>query len=99
MGDVHQMRLSGRLASGEDEWSCRRCGRRIALRRLPYPELTVLAPGDESAVHIGVLEPDAAAEAAQRYGVGPVQQIPRPSQPPTPDAADHRWLAEIGITW
>ncbi len=103
---IHQMRLTGRLGSGADEWSCPLCGRRIALRRPPRPELTVLDPGDEEAVHIGVLEPgDPAAEAAAaRYGVGPVQHIPRPparpGQPtPEPDAADRRWLAEIGIDW
>ncbi|ROR44079.1 hypothetical protein EDD38_2744 [Kitasatospora cineracea] len=103
---IHQMRLTGRLGSGADEWSCPLCGRRIALRRLPDPELIVLDPGDEEAVHIGVLEPgDPASEAAAaRYGVGPVQHIPRPparpGQPtPEPDAADRRWLAEIGIDW
>ncbi|MEV4561929.1 hypothetical protein AB0K51_33805 [Kitasatospora sp. NPDC049285] len=100
------MRLTGRLGSGADEWSCPSCGRRIALRRPPYPELTVLDPGDEEAVHIGVLEPgtDAAADAAARYGVGPIQEIPRPpARPgqavPEPDAEDRRWLAEIGIDW
>ncbi|MGW4381644.1 hypothetical protein [Kitasatospora sp. NPDC004531] len=103
---IHQMRLTGRLGSGADEWSCPQCGRRIALRRPPHPELTVLDPGDEEAVHIGVLEPGdpAAEEAAARYGVGPVQHIPRPAprpgEPtPQPDAEDRRWLAEIGIDW
>ncbi|MFJ2776249.1 MULTISPECIES: hypothetical protein [unclassified Kitasatospora] len=101
---IHEMKFVGRLASGADEWSCPTCGRRVTLRRLPDPELTVLDPGDESAVHVGVIEPDArAAEAAERYGLGPVQEIPRPPRPPatatTPDAADRRWLAEIGIDW
>ncbi|MFF0297893.1 hypothetical protein ACFYS8_25885 [Kitasatospora sp. NPDC004615] len=104
------MRLTGRLGSGADEWSCPQCGRRIALRRPPHPELTVLDPGDEEAIHIGVLEPGdpAADEAAARYGVGPVQYIPRPPSRPgeptpqpdaQPDAEDRRWLAEIGIDW
>ncbi|MFD8482751.1 hypothetical protein [Kitasatospora sp. NPDC059673] len=78
------MRLTGRLGSGADEWSCPQCGRRIALRRPPHPELTVLDPGDEEAVHIGVLEPGdpAAEETAARYGVGPVQHVPRPPARP-----------------
>ena len=103
---IHQMRLTGRLGSGADEWSCPQCGRRIALRRPPNPELIVLDPGDEEAVHIGVLEPGdpAAEEAAARYGVGPVQHLPRPPAAPgeprtEPDAEDRRWLAEIGIDW
>ncbi|AUY51467.1 hypothetical protein [Streptomyces sp. CB01881] len=97
---IHEMKFVGRLASGADEWSCPACGRRVTLRRLPGPELTVLDPGDESAVHVGVIEPDAgAAAAAERYGLGPVQEIPRPPRPAAPDDEDRRWLAEIGIDW
>ncbi|MFD7453220.1 hypothetical protein [Kitasatospora sp. NPDC059827] len=97
---IHEMKFVARLASGSDEWSCPACGRRVTLRRLPEPELTVLDPGDESAVHVGVIEPDArASAAAEKYGLGPVQNIPRPPTPPAPDAADRRWLAEIGIDW
>ncbi|WP_280696145.1 hypothetical protein [Kitasatospora sp. GP82] len=94
------MRLTGRLASGADEWSCPTCGRRIALRRPPDPELTVLETGDESAVHVGVIEPNAAAAAAaEKYGLGPIQEVPRPPRPTAPDAEDRAWLAEIGIDW
>ncbi|MFJ6622522.1 hypothetical protein ACIQOW_33685 [Kitasatospora sp. NPDC091335] len=97
---IHEMKFVARLSSGADEWSCPACGRRVTLRRLPEPELTVLDPGDESAVHVGVIEPDArAAAAAEKYGLGPVQNIPRPPSPPAPDAEDRRWLAEIGIDW
>ncbi|MFJ9952995.1 hypothetical protein [Kitasatospora sp. NPDC091207] len=100
---IHEMKFVGRLASGADEWSCPACGRRVTLRRLPGPELTVLDPGDESVVHVGVIEPDARADAAvDAYGLGPVQEIPRPPRPPAPagpDADDRRWLAEIGIDW
>ncbi|MFJ7910259.1 hypothetical protein [Kitasatospora sp. NPDC096204] len=95
---IHEMKFVARLSSGADEWSCPTCGRRVTLRRLPDPELTVLDPGDESAVHVGVIEPDARA-AAEKYGLGPVQNIPRPPTPPAPDADDRRWLAEIGIDW
>ncbi|MFJ2866145.1 hypothetical protein [Kitasatospora sp. NPDC087314] len=98
---IHEMKFVARLASGADEWSCPACGRRVTLRRLPEPELTVLDPGDESAVHVGVIEPDAerAAAAVEKYGLGPIQEIPRPPSPPAPDDADRRWLAEIGIDW
>ncbi|MFD5466787.1 hypothetical protein ACFWIQ_28755 [Kitasatospora sp. NPDC127059] len=99
---IHEMKFVARLTSGADEWSCPACGRRVTLRRLPEPELTVLDPGDESAVHVGVIEPAAAADAAaaaEKYGLGPVQNVPRPPAPPAPDAADRRWLAEIGIDW
>jgi len=107
MRPIHQMRLTGRLGSGADEWSCPQCGRRIALRRPPDAELTVLDAGDEEAVHIGVLEPGsaaaaAAAAAAEKYGIGPVQEIPRPprgAEPAEPDADDRRWLAENGRDW
>ncbi|MFG2903455.1 hypothetical protein ACGF13_00085 [Kitasatospora sp. NPDC048286] len=97
---IHEMKFVARLSSGADEWSCPTCGRRVTLRRLPDLELTVLDPGDESAVHVGVIEHDArAAAAAEKYGLGPVQNIPRPPSPPAPDADDRRWLAEIGIDW
>jgi len=103
MREIHEMKLTGRLASGADEWSCPTCGRRIALRRPPDPELTVLDPGDQNAVHVGVIEPNpAAAAAAEKYGLGPVQEIPRPPrpvEPAAPDDEDRRWLAEIGIDW
>ncbi|KIQ62347.1 hypothetical protein TR51_25030 [Kitasatospora griseola] len=95
---IHQMRLTGRLGSGADEWSCPQCGRRIALRRPPHPELTVLDPGDEEAVHIGVLEPgDPAADAAAaRYGVGPVQHVPRPPARPGESGSDENRPADGG---
>ncbi|WP_037900912.1 hypothetical protein [Streptomyces sp. NRRL S-350] len=102
---IHEMKFVARLSSGADEWSCPACGRRVTLRRLPEPELSVLDPGDESAVHVGVIEPDtgadagSAAAAAEKYGLGPVQNVPRPPSPPAPDADDRRWLAEIGIDW
>ncbi|GAA0693029.1 hypothetical protein GCM10010193_54550 [Kitasatospora atroaurantiaca] len=103
MREIHEMKLTGRLASGADEWSCPTCGRRIALRRPPDPELTVLDPGDQNAVHVGLIEPNpAAAAAAEKYGLGPVQEIPRPprpAEPAAPDDDDRRWLAEIGIDW
>ncbi|MEV6212432.1 hypothetical protein [Kitasatospora sp. NPDC051914] len=106
--------MTARLADGTDEWSCPTCGRRIALRRPPNPGITVLEPGDDSAVHIGATEQSvadrAAAEAAERYGLGPVQEIPRPPEreqrqpeggrePAAFDADDRAWLAEIGIDW
>jgi hypothetical protein len=114
---IHQMVRTARLADGADEWSCPACGRRIALRCPPDPQLRVIDAGDESAVHIGVTEPDGAEGAAEgtaeRYGLGPIQEIPRPPSRPVrepgareaaadaagPDADDRAWLAGIGIDW
>ncbi|MEV4616495.1 hypothetical protein AB0K43_28440 [Kitasatospora sp. NPDC049258] len=106
------MRLTGRLASGADEWSCPTCGRRISLKQPPEPDLVVLEAGDETAVHVGVIDPDAAAGVAEKYGLGPIREIPRapqpagaqsgPAQPGRAEAVgadDRRWLAEIGIDW
>ncbi|MDH6110829.1 hypothetical protein P3T36_004403 [Kitasatospora sp. MAP12-15] len=108
---IHEMRPVGRLSCGAEEWACPTCGRRVTLAGPPEPGLTVLEPGDESAVHVGIVDPgqSAAATAAERYGLGPIQEIPRPpSMPVLPaepataaEAAeqDRRWLAEIGIDW
>lgn len=100
---IHEMKLVGRLASGADEWSCPTCGRRIALRQPPQPDLTILEEGDDTAVHVGVIDPGpAATAAAEKYGLGPIQEIPRPPKPATPeapDADDRAWLADIGISW
>lgn len=103
---IHEMRQVGRLASGAEEWACPACGRRVALTGPPGSRPTVLDPGDESVVHVGLIDPGPDATPAERYGLGPVQQIPRPpSLPVVPvdpaDTAerDRRWLAEIGIDW
>ncbi|BFV58951.1 hypothetical protein KCMC57_up40550 [Kitasatospora sp. CMC57] len=100
---IHEMKLVGRLASGADEWSCPTCGRRIALRQPPRPDLTVLEEGDDTAVHVGVINPGpTASAAAERYGLGPIQEIPRPPRPAVPDPPgedDRAWLADIGISW
>ncbi|WP_035801057.1 hypothetical protein [Kitasatospora mediocidica] len=107
---IHEMRPVGRLSSGAEEWACPTCGRRVALAGPPKPGLTVLEAGDESAVHVGIVDPGPNADSpAERYGLGPVQEIPRPPSmpvlpvsPPDDSAAaeqDRRWLAEIGIDW
>jgi hypothetical protein len=100
---IHEMRLVGRLASGAQEWACPSCGRRVALAEPPAPALTVLDPGDESAVHIGLSNPGrATANPGEPYGLGPVQEVPRPAglpMLPAETAADREWLAEIGIDW
>ncbi|WP_344440268.1 hypothetical protein [Kitasatospora nipponensis] len=103
---IHEMRPVGRLATGAEEWACPACGRRVALGG-SAPGLTVLEPGDESAVHIGIVDPGPVTPSpAERYGLGPIQEIPRPPSLPMvpldPDEAverDRAWLAEIGIDW
>ncbi|MGF1429697.1 hypothetical protein [Kitasatospora sp. LaBMicrA B282] len=100
------MRPVGRLSSGAEEWACPTCGRRVALGP-PGPGLTVLEVGDESAVHIGLVDPaPPPGSAAERYGLGPIQEIPRPptlpmlpADPPETAERDRQWLAEIGIDW
>lgn len=80
---IHEMRQVGRLASGALEWACPTCGRRVALAEPPAPALTVLDPGDETAVHIGLTTPGrATANPGEPYGLGPVQEIPRPPSSP-----------------
>ncbi|MFE9422288.1 hypothetical protein ACFYNO_04900 [Kitasatospora sp. NPDC006697] len=104
---IHEMKQVGRLASGAQEWACPACGRRVALAGPPEPAVTVLDPGDETAVHIGLTTPGTAVRnPGEPYGLGPVQQIPRPpnlpmlpADPPDTEAADRAWLAEIGIDW
>lgn len=107
---IHEMRPVGRLASGAEEWACPSCGRRVALGP-PGPGLKVLEPGDESAVHIGLTDPaPPGGSTAERYGLGPIQEIPRPpslpmlpleapAESPETAARDRQWLAEIGIDW
>ncbi len=104
---IHEMRPVGRLASGAEEWACPSCGRRVALVGPPEPGLTVLDPGDESAVHIGLVDPGPAPDhPGEPYGLGPIQEIPRPPNlpmlpvdPADTAARDRAWLAEIGIDW
>ncbi|PYC77596.1 hypothetical protein C7C46_18345 [Streptomyces tateyamensis] len=104
---IHEMRPVGKLATGAEEWACPSCGRRVALAGPPRPGLTVLEPGDESVVHVGLSEPaTAVTNPGEPYGLGPIEEIPRPPGLPmlpldTADTAarDRAWLAEIGIDW
>jgi hypothetical protein len=104
---IHEMKRVGRLASGAQEWACPTCGRRVALADPPAPALTVLDAGDETAVHIGLSPAGrATANPGEPYGLGPVQDVPRPptlpmlpADPAETVAADRAWLAEIGIDW
>ncbi len=103
---IHEMKPVGRLASGAQEWACPACGRRVALSGPPEPGLAVLDPGDESVVHVGLVDTGPQAGTVERYGLGPVQEVPRPPSMPMvpvdPDETaerDRRWLAEIGIDW
>ncbi len=49
----HHMVLKANHPSGEEEWYCYACGRRLLIRWEPEFQRTVLEPGDESAAHSG----------------------------------------------
>lgn len=74
-------------ASGDEEWLCPECGRRMLLRWPPDFEKVVLEPGDERSSHIGGslgLSMDAGSEAAAPAGVA---------------ERDRQWLRDNGIDW
>jgi hypothetical protein len=75
-------------APGVEEWSCTQCARRLRIRRPPEFEKIVLAPGDESAAHLG--------------GTGGLQLTPVTASPASAGrlaAQDRDWLAAHGINW
>src|ERR1051325_3958018 len=49
----HEMVLESTDVSGEEEWNCPTCGRRILIRWEPKFKGTVLKTGDEYASHSG----------------------------------------------
>ena len=49
----HQMVLETAHSSGEEEWSCPTCGRRLLINWEPKFKRTVLKVGDEDASHSG----------------------------------------------
>ena len=82
------MTRSAAAAPGVEEWSCTQCARRLRIRRPPEFEKIVLAPGDESAAHLGA--------------TGGLQLAPVTASPDSADrlaAQDRDWLAAHGIDW
>lgn len=51
--EIHAMNLQGTTPDGLEDWLCPTCGRRFLYRWPPHYKKTVLAPGDEQAVHTG----------------------------------------------
>jgi DNA-directed RNA polymerase subunit RPC12/RpoP len=49
----HEMVLEKTHSSGEEEWHCPTCGRRILLRVPPNNEMVIVEPGDHYASHWG----------------------------------------------
>ncbi|TVZ05010.1 hypothetical protein EAS64_10320 [Trebonia kvetii] len=82
--EKHEMVLSSRVESGEEEWTCLRCGRRLLLPWPPHLEKLVLDQGDVTAIHVG--------------GTGGVRAggITATAEPPD---ADRQWLLGQGIDW
>jgi len=49
----HEMVLEKNSPSGQEEWHCPTCGRRILLRVPPTNTMVVVEPGDQYASHSG----------------------------------------------
>ncbi len=49
--ETHVMLHEGKLETGEDQFYCPTCGRRLLLQWPPNYKKTVLEPGDEYAMH------------------------------------------------
>ena len=49
----HEMQLAAQRPTGEEEWFCPICGRRILMHWPPAYKKVVIAPGDEHAYHSG----------------------------------------------
>jgi hypothetical protein len=84
----HEMTITRTHEPGLEEWSCTTCGRRLLLRRPPQFEKTVLAPGDEWAMHVG----GTGGLELGEMGVEPPARRDLPAQ-------ERDWLAEHGIEW
>jgi hypothetical protein len=53
MNQQHEMILEKTHPSGEDEWYCPTCGRRMLMDYGPRLRKVILQAGDESAIHSG----------------------------------------------
>ena len=87
MGSTHNLILLGRSESGDEEWQCPTCQRRLLVRWEPDFSREVLEAGDDSATHVGATGGPAAG----------VTTTPVPA--PTAGPEDLRWLADNGIAW
>ena len=82
------MIATGRTQDGAEEWACPTCGRRMLLRWPPHYSKVVLEHGDDSVMHVG-------GKSGLQVGTAAVT----PAQPGQVQAADRRWLREVGIDW
>ena len=87
MSSTHNLVLLGRSESGDEEWECPTCRRRLMVRWEPDFSREVLERGDDSATHVG-------ATGGPAIG-GTAMPVPQPTAGPE----DLRWLAENGIAW
>jgi hypothetical protein len=83
----HEMVLQRTRPSGEEEWYCSTCGRRMLISWEPGFKRTVLEPGDDYASHSG-------GKGGLR--MGPLQieaaDTPSPREDPQPTNEDARLL-------
>jgi len=86
--EKHEMVLTGHTESGDEEWVCPRCGRRMLLRWPPHFERLVLEHGDATAIHAcgkgGVRVNGITAISAATGDVA---------------GADRNWLRDNGMDW
>jgi hypothetical protein len=82
------MMLNGSTESGEEEWVCPTCGRRMLLRWPPDYEKLVLEHGDDTAIHVGGKGGLRAGEVA----------VP-PASSGEVQGAELQWLRDNGIDW
>lgn len=82
------MVLNGRAESGQEEWVCPDCGRRVLLRWPPDYERLILEYGDDNAVHVGA-----------KGGVRMTGPDVHPSPSPDLSSETRQWLSDSGIDW
>ena len=88
MRETHEMILNGHAESGEEEWVCPDCGRRVLLRWPPDFERLILEYGDDEAVHVGA-----------KGGVRMTGLEVNPSPSPDLSSETRQWLSNNGIDW
>ena len=82
------MILNGHAESGEEEWVCLDCGRRLLLKWSPDFERLILEYGDDQAVHTGA-----------KGGVRMTGLEVNPSPSPHLSNEARQWLTNNGIDW
>ena len=94
----HQMILEKTFSSGEEEWACPTCGRRILVNWEPKFKRTVLDVGDDYATHSG--GKGGLVMGAKQVAPTNAALLQEHSEEPIPDmrlAPWIAWLDEVGF--